>query len=47
MDSIYLSEEAFYNGQRTIVVKKLKFKYNWWIIEAASTRLLQRVIKSR
>ena len=36
MDSIYLSEEESYNGQRTIDVKKLKFKYNWMDIEAAA-----------
>lgn len=36
VDSIYLSEEESYNGQRTIDVKKLKFKYNWMDIEAAA-----------
>ncbi|GGG35717.1 gliding motility lipoprotein GldK [Croceivirga lutea] len=36
MDSIYLSEEETYNGQRTINVKQLKYKYNWMDIEAAA-----------
>lgn len=36
MDSIYLSEEESYNGQRTIDVKKLKYKYSWMDIEAAA-----------
>lgn len=36
MDSIYLSEEESYNGQRTIDVKKLKYKYNWMDIQAAA-----------
>ncbi|TLP82791.1 gliding motility lipoprotein GldK [Maribacter sp. ACAM166] len=41
MDSIYLSEEESYNGQRTIDVKKLKFKYNWMDIEAAARASLK------
>ncbi len=36
MDSLYLSEEETYNGQRTIDVKLLKYKYNWMDIEAAA-----------
>ena len=36
MDSLYLSEEETYNGQRTIDVKMLKYKYNWMDIEAAA-----------
>ncbi|MDP2526324.1 gliding motility lipoprotein GldK [Maribacter dokdonensis] len=36
MDSIYLSEEESYNGQRTIDVKQLKYKYSWMDIEAAA-----------
>ena len=36
MDSLYLSEEETYNGQRTIDVKQLKYKYNWMDIEAAA-----------
>ncbi|KPM32624.1 Gliding motility-associated lipoprotein GldK [Croceitalea dokdonensis DOKDO 023] len=36
VDSIYLSEDETYNGQRTIDVKKLKYKYNWMDIEAAA-----------
>jgi len=36
MDSLYLPEEESYNGQRTIDVTKLKFKYNWMDIEAAA-----------
>ena len=41
MDSMYLSEEESYNGQRTIDVKKLKFKYNWMDIEAAARSSLK------
>lgn len=36
MDSIYLPEEESYNGQRTIDVTLLKYKYNWMDIEAAA-----------
>ncbi|MEM9363337.1 MAG: gliding motility lipoprotein GldK [Bacteroidota bacterium] len=36
MDSLYIPEEESYNGQRTVDVTKLKFKYNWMDIEAAA-----------
>jgi len=36
MDSLYLAEEETYNGQRTIDVGQLKYKYNWMDIEAAA-----------
>lgn len=36
MDSIYIPEEEAYNGQRTVDVTKLKFRYNWMDIEAAA-----------
>lgn len=36
MDSLYLPEEESYNGQRTIDVTKLKYKYTWMDIEAAA-----------
>ena len=36
VDSIYLPEEESYNGQRTIDVTKLKYKYSWMDIEAAA-----------
>ena len=36
VDSIYLPEEESYNGQRSIDVTKLKFKYSWMDIEAAA-----------
>jgi len=36
MDSIYIPEEESYNGQRTIDVTKLKYKYSWMDIEAAA-----------
>ncbi len=36
MDSLYIPEEESYNGQRTIDVTKLKYKYNWMDIEAAA-----------
>ncbi|MDT0538210.1 MULTISPECIES: gliding motility lipoprotein GldK [Croceitalea] len=36
VDSIYLPDEETYNGQRTVDVKKLKYKYNWMDIEAAA-----------
>lgn len=36
MDSMYIPEEESYNGQRTIDVTKLEYKYNWMDIEAAA-----------
>ncbi|PCJ98776.1 MAG: gliding motility lipoprotein GldK [Flavobacteriaceae bacterium] len=36
MDSIYLPEEESYNGQRTVDVTILKYKYSWMDIEAAA-----------
>lgn len=36
MDSMYIPEEESYNGQRTIDVTKLKYKYTWMDIEAAA-----------
>ncbi|WP_350293012.1 gliding motility lipoprotein GldK [uncultured Croceitalea sp.] len=36
IDSIYLPEEETYNGQRSVDVTKLKYKYNWMDIEAAA-----------
>ena len=36
VDSIYLSEDEVYNGQRSVDVTKLKYKYNWMDIEAAA-----------
>lgn len=36
MDSLYIPEEESYNGQRTIDVTKLKYKYTWMDIEAAA-----------
>lgn len=36
MDSLYIPEEESYNGQRTIDVTKLKYKYSWMDIEAAA-----------
>ena len=36
MDSIYLSTEESYNGQRTIDVKELQFQYDWMDIQAAA-----------
>ena len=36
VDSMYLPEEESYNGQRTLDVQKLKYKYNWMDIEAAA-----------
>ncbi len=36
MDTLYLSEEETYNGQRTFDVTRLKYKYNWMDIEAAA-----------
>ena len=36
MDSLYIPEEESYNGQRTIDVTTLKYKYSWMDIEAAA-----------
>lgn len=36
MDSMYIPEELSYNGQRTIDVTKLKYKFTWMDIEAAA-----------
>jgi gliding motility-associated lipoprotein GldK len=36
MDSLYIPEEESYNGQRTIDVRNLKYKYSWMDIEAAA-----------
>lgn len=36
MDSLYIPMEEVYNGQRTIDVKKLKFRYSWMNIEKAA-----------
>ncbi len=36
VDSMYLPEDESYNGQRTLDVKKLKYKYTWMDIEAAA-----------
>ncbi len=36
MDTLYLSEEETYNGQRTFDVTRLKYKYNWMDIESAA-----------
>ena len=36
MDSLYIGEDETYNGQRTIDVTTLKYKYNWMDIEAAA-----------
>jgi len=36
VDSIYLPEEETYNGQRTVDVTKLKYKFNYMDIEAAA-----------
>jgi gliding motility-associated lipoprotein GldK len=36
VDSLYLSEEESYNGQKSIDVTKLKYKYSWMDIEAAA-----------
>jgi gliding motility-associated lipoprotein GldK len=36
MDSVYIPEEESYNGQRTIDVTQLKYRYNWMDIEAAA-----------
>jgi gliding motility-associated lipoprotein GldK len=36
MDSLYIPEEESYNGQRTVDVTKLKYKYSWMDIESAA-----------
>ncbi|MFZ0490352.1 MAG: gliding motility lipoprotein GldK [Salegentibacter sp.] len=36
MDSLYIPMEEAYNGQRTIDVKKLKYKYSWMDIQGAA-----------
>ena len=36
VDSLYLPEEESYNGQRTLDVTKLQYKYSWMDIEAAA-----------
>ncbi len=36
VDSVYIPLEESYNGQRTIDVKKLKFRYKWMDIQAAA-----------
>jgi gliding motility-associated lipoprotein GldK len=36
MDSMYVPLEESYNGQRTIDVKKLQFRYDWMDIQAAA-----------
>ncbi|WP_340064678.1 gliding motility lipoprotein GldK [Ascidiimonas aurantiaca] len=36
MDSMYVPMEESYNGERSIDVKKLKFKYTWMDIQAAA-----------
>ena len=36
IDSIYLPESETYNGQRSVDVTKLKYKYDWMDIEAAA-----------
>lgn len=36
MDSLYIPLEESYNGQRTIDVKKLEFRYDWMDIQAAA-----------
>ncbi len=36
MDSLYIPLEESYNGQRTIDVKELKYRYNWMDIQAAA-----------
>jgi gliding motility-associated lipoprotein GldK len=41
VDSIYLSEQESYNGQRSIDVTKLKYKYSWMDIEAAARASLK------
>ena len=36
MDSMYISSEEAYNGNRTLDVDKLKFRYTWMDIQAAA-----------
>ena len=36
MDSMYIPEEESYNGQRTIDVERLEYKFRWMDIEAAA-----------
>ncbi|MCF4100126.1 gliding motility lipoprotein GldK [Gillisia sp. M10.2A] len=42
MDSMYIPLEESYNGQRTIDVKKLKFKYRWMDIQKAARSKAQK-----
>ena len=42
MDTMYIPLEESYNGQRTIDVKKLKFKYRWMDIQAAARSKTQK-----
>lgn len=42
MDSMYIPLEESYNGQRTIDVKNLKFKYRWMDIQKAARSKTQR-----
>ena len=42
MDSMYIPLEESYNGQRTIDVKKLKFKYRWMDIQKAARAKIKR-----
>ncbi|CAM4051778.1 gliding motility lipoprotein GldK [Gillisia limnaea] len=42
MDTMYIPLEESYNGQRTIDVKKLKFKYRWMDIQAAARSKAQK-----
>mgnify|MGYP003115648163 FL=1 len=42
MDSLYIPLEESYNGQRTIDVKKLKFKYRWMDIQKAARAKTQK-----
>jgi sulfatase modifying factor 1 len=42
MDSMYIPLEESYNGERTIDVKKLKFKYRWMDIQKAARAKSQK-----
>jgi len=42
MDSMYIPLEESYNGQRTIDVKKLNFKYRWMDIQKAARAKTQK-----
>ncbi len=42
MDSMYIPLEESYNGQRTIDVKKLNFKYRWMDIQKAARSKAQK-----